>query len=662
VRGRGSFGVAWSLALLSFALVLAGAVLHLLNRPVSTGSITGWWLTNAVAAIGFGLPGALVAARRPRSPIGWVLLAVSLGHALTIAGREYAVHALVHGGPAAAWAVWVGTWSWLDIGLLAIVFALFPDGRLPSRRWIPLPVVVVLAELLVAGGNAVYPGAMFSGPPFQTLDNPVGWGWAGRQLDAVGYALPAWLLIGAAFAAAASMLVRLRGGTAAVRRQVLLVAPPALAFAGELAYEVNGSDRIGAIAAPVVVLCLASAIGAAILRYGLYDLDLVVSRTLVYALLTAILGGAYLGAVAGLEEVAGHQLLDSLAAAAVVAVLFAPLRTRLQGAADRLLYGERRDPYAVIASLGESLSVPAADVLPALAETVAHTLKLPFVGVELERGGAFEPAVELGLLRGEPLVLPLSFQGATIGRLTLGRRTPNDPFTTPERRLFGDIARQVAVAAHAVRLNADLQRSREHLVTAREEERRRLRRDLHDGLGPTLAGIQLQVGSARTLLGRDPAEADRLLARLVDETRHAIADVRNLVYDLRPPALDELGLVGALRQQASRFPGLDIAVEAPDHVDELPAAVEVAAYRIATEAVTNAARHAGARCCTVRISLNGALELEVSDDGTGMGENWTPGVGVTSIRERAAELGGTCTVGSAGGGTVVRARLPLNVA
>jgi signal transduction histidine kinase len=217
----------------------------------------------------------------------------------------------------------------------------------------------------------------------------------------------------------------------------------------------------------------------------------------------------------------------------------------------------------------------------------------------------------------------------------------------------------VAVAAHAVRLNADLQRSRERLVAAREEERRRLRRDLHDGLGPTLAGIALQLESARALATADAAASDRLLARLVEETRIAIADVRHLVYDLRPPALDEVGLVGALQQQAARFPALDVTIDADIDAADLPAAVEVAAYRIATEALTNAARHSSARACRVRIALNGALELEIADDGAGIGPDSRPGVGLASIRERAAELGGTCTFGSGDRGTVVRAKLPL---
>jgi signal transduction histidine kinase len=419
---------------------------------------------------------------------------------------------------------------------------------------------------------------------------------------------------------------------------------------------VNGDDRIGSVVAPILITLLGVAIAAAILRYGLYELDLVISRALVYAVLTAILVGAYLAVVAAVQSVEVGRTFASLTAAALVAVVFAPLRVRLQAVTDRLVYGERRDPYTVISSL---LSTDADDVLPALAETVAGTLKLPYVAIDLEHDGTLTRATERGALRGEPLVLPLVHQGAAIGRLVLGPRTSSDPFTRAERSLFQDVARQVAVAAHAVRLNADLQRSRERLVAAREEERRRLRRDLHDGLGPTLAGIALQLESARTLAPSDPLASDALLEKLVDETRTAIADVRHLVYDLRPPALDEVGLVGALRQQAARFPGLEIIVESEGEAGELPAAVEVAAYRIAAEAVTNVARHAHARRCVVRISVDGALELEIADDGGGIVPDSQPGVGFASIRERAAELGGTCSFGSDSVGTVVRARLPL---
>jgi two-component system NarL family sensor kinase len=301
-------------------------------------------------------------------------------------------------------------------------------------------------------------------------------------------------------------------------------------------------------------------------------------------------------------------------------------------------------------------------VLPTLAETVAQTLKLPYVAIELDRDGGPQVAAERGQLRGEPVVVGLTYGGRVVGRLFLGPRTPGERFTVAELRLFEDIARQAAVAAHAVLLTEDLQRSRERLVTAREEERLRLHRDLHDGLGPALAGIALQVGSARRLLTRDPVAADALLAQLADDTLVAIADVRRLIYALRPAALDELGLVEALRAQGRRFPGLEVRVVAPDRIESLPGEIEVAAYRIATEALTNVSRHAGATLCTITVGLNGHLELEVRDDGSGMADDWLPGVGLASIRERANELGGSCDVANIdGGGMWVRAQLPLAI-
>ena len=288
---------------------------------------------------------------------------------------------------------------------------------------------------------------------------------------------------------------------------------------------------------------------------------------------------------------------------------------------------------------------------------MAKTLKLTYVSIELDDSTC---ATSGAGPRGEPLVIDLAFQGKHVGRLLLGRRVPTEVFSIDERRLFDDVARQVAVAAYAVSLTDDLQRSRERLVLAREEERRRVRRDLHDGLGPTLAGIALQLDAAREHLHGDVGAADELLGTLVDQTRASITDIRRLVDDLRPPALDELGLTSALREQASRFPGMQVDVLDPEGVAGLPAAVEVAAYRIATEALTNAARHAGAGRCTVTLAVNGALHLDITDDGRGLPPGWRAGTGVSSIRERVAELGGSCSLAAApGGGTVVSARLPV---
>ena len=254
-----------------------------------------------------------------------------------------------------------------------------------------------------------------------------------------------------------------------------------------------------------------------------------------------------------------------------------------------------------------------------------------------------------------------------MGELVLGRRGRGEPFGPADRRLLDDLCRQAAAAVHAVRLAADLQRSRQQLVSAREEERRRLRRDLHDGLGPTLAALGLKLETARNRLGQDP-QADALLADLAERTQAAVADIRRLVYGLRPPTLDELGLVGALRQVASASDlqardGLRVGVEAPDRLPPLPAAVEVAAFRIAQEAVTNVVRHARARTCTIRLQLAEAgLRLSVEDDGVGLAAGRGIGIGLVSMRERAEELGGWFALEPRpDGGTRVRIVLPLPV-
>jgi signal transduction histidine kinase len=295
---------------------------------------------------------------------------------------------------------------------------------------------------------------------------------------------------------------------------------------------------------------------------------------------------------------------------------------------------------------------------------------LPYVALTSKRDDALEVVASYGLPVDDPIRLPLIYQSETIGQLILAPRTSGESFTPAEQRLLEDLALQAGVAAHSVRLTddlrqlaADLQRSRERLVTAREEERRRLRRDLHDGLGPQLASLTLKLDAARNHLAHDPTTASTLLVELKAHAQTAIADIRRLVYGLRPPALDELGLVGALREYAANHhtaDGMRVSVEAPDALPTLPAAVEVAAYRIALEALTNATRHARARECTVRITLDGELRLEVADDGVGLPEAFHAGVGLASMRERATELGGSFVLDTGPmGGTRVLARLPL---
>jgi signal transduction histidine kinase len=419
------------------------------------------------------------------------------------------------------------------------------------------------------------------------------------------------------------------------------------------------------------------AIGSAILRYRLWDIDLIINRTLVYSALTASVAGLYVLVVGGFAFLFHIQdnLLISFLVTALVALLFAPLRDRLQQAVNRLLYGRRDEPYAVLSQLGQRLEATLAPgaVLPTIVATLQEALKLPYVAVTLDQEGLSTRVAAIGTPRSNPLFLPLTYQGETIGQLILAPRAPGEPFSPADLRLLDDLVRQVGVAVHAVRLTADLQRSRERLVTAREEERRRLRRDLHDGLGPALAAHTLKLGSARALLQRDPATADTLMASLETDIQTSLADIRRLVYNLRPPSLDELGLLGAIRESAAQYgwlgekPGngsgtspLQIVVEAPERLPPLPAAVEVAAYRIVQEALTNVVRHAQAKSCRIQLSLAEMLSLEITDDGQGLPLERRPGVGLASMRERAQELGGSCQVETRSeGGVRVLARLPL---
>ncbi len=664
---------AWLLCGLALALIPCVVILAVLNGGHALGDLV--FLVSVASST---VAGGMVASRRPANPVGWFFLASALSFLTTMLTSEYARYGLLTEPgslPLARAVVWPTTWLWAPGAVLILVFVplYFPDGRLVSRRWRPVALFAVFFTVLVAALSALEPGEIeesgLVNPLGMELPQPVA-----VVFDAV--ILPLWL--GLLFVSGASLVVRFRRSGSEERQQIKWLAFAALLVPVWFLVNSPVQRAFPNLFLVIDALALAGvpiAAGIAILRYRLYDIDLVINRTLVYGTLTACVVGIYVLVVGYLGALLRtDDLLVSLVATGVVAVLFAPLRDRLQRVVNRLMYGERDDPYAALSRLGQRLEATLAPgaVLPTAVRTVAEALRSPYVAVEVERNGAYESVATTGEPAKNPVRLPLVYGGEEVGRLVLERRAGEEDFTPADRRLLDDLARQIGAAVHAtrlteeaVRLSADLQTSRERLVSAREEERRRLRRDLHDGLGPQLASLTMKAEAARDLLGSAPARSGALLEEMTAQAREAVTDVRRLVYGLRPPALDDLGLLGALQAQATHgeHSGLRVTVEVPEELPPLPAAVEVAVYRIAQEALTNAARHAAAQSCTVRIAPDkraNVLRLEVTDDGRGILEGRSAGVGLHSMRERAKELGGTCEIEAlSSGGTSVRAILPL---
>jgi signal transduction histidine kinase len=629
------------------------------------------------AALAFATVGAIIATRRPGNAVGWLCCAAGVGSGVVAWTGQYSRYALVTRPdvlPGGVVMLWLNSGVWVPPAAVAAVFLplLFPNGRLPSTRWRSLVWLAASGTALLAASIALGPATIGNGG--LEARNPFILGDAKVLLDVMN-GLGILLMLASLAGAVAAQVVRFRRARGEERQQIKWVAYAtallvgAIVTPGALDPSSVGEDTLlSGILLSVAYPSLPVAVGMAVLRYRLYDIDVFINRTLVYGALTGCIVGLYVFVVGYLGVIfrAGSNLLISLVATGLVAMLFAPLREWLQRGVNRLMYGERDEPYRVISRLGERLeSALAPDaVLPSIATTVREALRLPYAAVALHRDRAFEIAAASGQPPADVLRLPLSYQGETVGELLLGSRAPGEGFSSADRRLLGDLAHHAGVAVHGVKVMRDLQRSREQLVLAREEERRRLRRDLHDELAPTLAALGLTAATVGELIPRDPARAADVNTKLEAALRAAVGDVRRLVYDLRPPALDELGLVEAIRERAEQYSNdadLRVRVEVLEPLPPLPAAVEVAAYRIMQEALANVVRHAGARTCVIRLASSGdELRVEVVDDGIGLPASPRAGVGLRSMEERAAELGGRCIVQPAAPtGTSVSFRLPL---
>lgn len=445
------------------------------------------------------------------------------------------------------------------------------------------------------------------------------------------------------------------------------------------------------MAANLFILILPLSISVAVMRFRLWDIDPIINRTLVYGALSGLTIAFYVLVVGFFANYFQHSNINFIAsfiATGVIAVLFEPLRERLQRGVNRLMYGESDNPSTVISRLGQRLeaSLEPDSVLPAVVETVAQALKLPYVAIALKEETDFTVSAEYGRLTetttGETeandhlVKMPLTYQSEVVGELILAPRARDEKFSPADKNLLSMLSPQAGVAAHAIRLtralrqlNTDLQQSREQLVTAREEERRRIRRDLHDGVGPILASLLQRLDTVRLLIVRNPEKAADMAEELKGQVKTTIADIRRLVYALRPPVLDELGLLSAIREYTTDYQGasgLRVTVAAPEALPHLSAAAEVAAYRIVMEAFSNVVRHAQATTCHITIKIETQksvtmLCVEIKDNGHGLPEKHRSGVGIVSMRERTAELGGSISIESQdGNGTLIRACLPCS--
>ena len=650
--------VAWLLAaivVLELAAVTTGVWVAGSDAQAVIESYT---LTNTAFGLTFGSCGFVIAYFRPRNPIGWLFLAGAIGHLTSAWMAPWATYGLEAGWPDAAVKLLATIYSlaWpMGIGLaFPLALLLFPDGRPPSPRWRWTVYAFVLASVLFVTWLGTQPGEVLPGvtsylvlPFYDSLN----WLWSVAMVIGV----PQGLVV------IASLIVRYRRGDETTRRQLLwFLLAVILAFAMNAQRFVSGDG-------PILLLLgfglIPAAVAIAIVRHQLFDIRLVVSRTVTYLLLTAAVVAGYIGLVAMLNNAVRQQigLGSSILATIVIAVVFNPVRVRLQGVVDRLFYGDRGDPVRAISRVGQLLlETDGADQTLTL-DAVREALRLPYA--ELSANGA---AVARS---GEPTdrvhAVQLRLGDEQLGELVVGLRTGEDRLSAADTHVLELMAVPLTMAVRSATLAAEVQDSRERIVAGREEERRRLRRDLHDGLGPTLTGVAYKLDAARNMLATDPERTEQLLRELRSTTTGAIDDIRRVVYGLRPPSLDELGLAGALRQQAGRLSSrsdgspLAVLVKSPADLPELPAAVEVAAYRIAVEALTNVARHSSATEALVELAVDdGVLQVTVADDSRSQAP-WRPGVGLSAMVERATEVGGSCTAGPSPAGGRVQASLPI---
>ena len=667
--------LAWSLWVLTLAILVAALAFLILGRaiplPADSFGFRGYGILLGIA---FGTAGLLVASRVPSNPIGWLLLAGGVGASIQELGQQYAIYGALDPTaalPAVDVAAWITQWIWVPLMAAVAVFIplLYPDGHLPSARWRFVAVLAGVGTLIGTLGFALQPGEL---PGSSGLRNPVGLensGWL-PWVGNLGMLAFLFGLVGAA----ASIVIRYRRSRGEERQQLkwlaLSLSVLGIAFAAGAPYwALSGQGTSLPLLENIVVVGLAAipvTIGFAILRYRLYDIDVVINKAVVYGVLAAFITVVYAAIVVGIGALVGSggNAVLSAVAAAVIALAFQPARRWAQRLANRVVYGERATPYEVLSGfsgrLAETYSID--DVVPRLARVLADGVGASRVSISLGSGdhertvAAYPGSADV---RGGNRMFEVRHQGDLLGRISLAM-PPNEGLGPAQEKLVADVAAQAGLVLRNAALIEDLRASRQRLVAAQDQERRRIERNIHDGAQQQLVALAVKLKLADTLVGTDEARAHEMLADLQTETHQALEDLRDLARGIYPPLLADKGLAAALESQA-RKSIVPISVEI-DGVGRYPQEAEAAVYFSCLEALQNVAKYSGAKKATVRLAqANGTLSFEVVDDGRGFDPAAAArGSGLQGIADRLAALGGELDIRSApGSGATVAGHLPV---
>ncbi len=628
---------------------------------------TSYPVTNAWLAGTFAPFGALVALRRPRLLIGWFICGFALCYGLSAAGIAFSLWQATAGGPNHWTSVvgWIGisVWTPAIAVFFPLIVLLFPDGRLASRSIRRLATIAAIDGVVwcvLSALDASSPGTV----PFikyAPIHLPSSLAHFVHTVGRFDNSVPNWTAV----ACLAVLFWRWHRSSGDSRAQLSWLLVGAALAVALFAPTGAGVDTLWSTSLILGVLVFPISASIAVLRHQLLGIDIVINRTLMYAALTGILLGCFLAVVELAGLVAGRNpgLVGSLPAAAVVAIAFAPARQFLQRRMDTMLFGFRRDPAQALRRVASQLTSNADDELGASLRAVSESLRLPDLLLVSDGRRIGSPTFRTD----GATQIPLKFGAHPVGELWVRPRRGQSELDSSDIAALELIAVPIAAAVHAIRLSEQLQQSRRQLIDAQAEERRRLHRDLHDGLGPALTAIALRADAAGNVSLTDPTKSKSLITELADQTRQAISEVRRIAHDLGPQSLESLNLLEALNRQAASFASrlgggtLIVTTNLPDVLPAMPVNMRNAAFRIVTEALNNIARHSNATAAVIRIQCGPSLVLEVCDNGTSLSGSWDQGFGLTSMRERAISIGATFCAGPTPSGGRIHVEFPLPI-